>query len=89
VRSLRKSDNISGFVYEEEVADSEVREEGQTEAEQAVEEFVDESNPFFVKKDRSPGPPNSRPAYKDTSDAASDILRRMMERRRSQRPPGS
>jgi len=43
------------------------------------EEFFDESNPFFVKKKSEA---ESKPAYKDTSDAASDILRKMMERRR-------
>ncbi len=42
------------------------------------EEFIDESNPFFVKKTAA----DSKPAYKDTSDAASDILKKMMERRR-------
>ncbi len=42
------------------------------------EEFLDESNPFFVKKPVA----ESKPSYKDTSDAASDILKKMMERRR-------
>ena len=42
------------------------------------EEFLDESNPFYVKKPAA----ESKPAYKDTSDAASDILKKMMERRR-------
>ena len=54
--------------------------------EEAPEEFIDESNPFHVKK-KAPaaeqGP--SKPVYKDTSDAASDILRKMMERRKSSR----
>ena len=43
------------------------------------EEFLDESNPFFVKKKPAA---ESKPAYKDTSDAASDILKKMMDRRR-------
>ena len=43
------------------------------------EEFLDESNPFYVKK---PSAADTKPAYKDTSDAASDILKKMMERRR-------
>ena len=43
------------------------------------EEFLDESNPFYVKKKTEA---ESKPAYKDTSDAASDILKKMMERRR-------
>ncbi|HEV3162575.1 MAG TPA: FHA domain-containing protein [Isosphaeraceae bacterium] len=49
-------------------------------------EFIDESNPFYVKKTAKPaeeGP--SKPLYKDTSDAATDILRKMMERRRGSR----
>jgi pSer/pThr/pTyr-binding forkhead associated (FHA) protein len=52
--------------------------------EEIPEEFIDESNPFYVKKSKkteSEGP--SKPVYKDSSDAASDILRKMMERRRS------
>ena len=43
------------------------------------EEFLDESNPFYVKKKTEA---ESKPTYKDTSDAASDILKKMMERRR-------
>jgi hypothetical protein len=43
------------------------------------EEFLDESNPFYAKKKTAA---ESKPAYKDSSDAASDILRKMMERRR-------
>jgi pSer/pThr/pTyr-binding forkhead associated (FHA) protein len=51
------------------------------------EEFLDESNPFFAAKKalkeqaKQTGP--AKPAFKDTSDAASDILRRLMERRRA------
>ena len=49
------------------------------------EEFVDESNPFHVKK-KAPEPKSAgpaKPSYKDTSDAASDILRKLMEKRKS------
>ncbi|MDR3634181.1 MAG: FHA domain-containing protein [Isosphaeraceae bacterium] len=53
------------------------------EEEEAVEEFLDESNPFYVKK-KTAGPEQpTKPTYKDTSDAANDILRKMMERRKS------
>jgi pSer/pThr/pTyr-binding forkhead associated (FHA) protein len=61
--------------------------ERQTEAEDEEEtpdEFMDEDNPFNVKK--KPESTTSAPAqsakesFKDTSDAASAILRRMMER---------
>ncbi len=46
------------------------------------EEFIDESNPFYVKKKAEPVGP-AKPAYENTSDAANDILKKMMERRRS------
>jgi len=62
-------------------------EEGETDEpaeEEVVEEFIDESNPFYVKKKKEPEGP-VKPVYKDTSDAASDILRKMMERRKSSR----
>lgn len=47
-------------------------------------DMIDESNPFYAKKTKSPAEP-AKPVYKDTSDAATDILRKMMERRRSSR----
>jgi len=52
------------------------------------EEFLDPSNPFFaakkaLKEQAKAGP--AKQAYTDTSDAASDILRRLMERRRAER----
>jgi pSer/pThr/pTyr-binding forkhead associated (FHA) protein len=50
--------------------------------EEMPEDFIDESNPFYVKK-KAPEAGPAKPQYKDTSDAASDILRKMMERRRS------
>ncbi len=46
------------------------------------EEYVDESNPFYVKKKAPETAAPSKPVFQDTSDAASDILRKMMERRR-------
>lgn len=48
------------------------------------EDFIDESNPFYVKK-KAPEPEAapSKPVYKDTSDAAQDILRKMFERRKA------
>jgi predicted component of type VI protein secretion system len=53
------------------------------------EEFVDPSNPFFAakkaQKDQSKQTGPAKPAYTDTSDAAGDILRRLMERRRAER----
>ncbi|MEO8941434.1 MAG: FHA domain-containing protein [Isosphaeraceae bacterium] len=52
----------------------------------APEEFIDESNPFYVsKKAEESAVEPSKQVYLDTSVAASDILRKMMERRRSGR----
>jgi predicted component of type VI protein secretion system len=55
--------------------------------EEMPEEFIDESNPFYAAKKaqkeqtKQAGP--GKPSFKDTSDAANDILRRLMERRRA------
>ncbi|AGA29467.1 FHA domain-containing protein [Singulisphaera acidiphila] len=50
--------------------------------EELVDEYVDESNPFYVKKAKEPEAP-AKQSYKDTSDAASEILRKLMDKRRS------
>ncbi len=47
------------------------------------EELIDESNPFYAAKKKVVEP--AKPASKDSSDAAGDILRKMMERRRGSR----
>jgi hypothetical protein len=53
------------------------------------EEFLDPSNPFYAAKkalkDQAKQTGPIKPEFKDTSDAASDILRRLMERRRAER----
>jgi len=60
-------------------------------AEHAPDEFIDESNPFYAAKKaqqeqaKSGASGGSKQDFKDTSDAAGDILRRLMERRRAQR----
>ena len=68
---------------EEEASNDEESEDDDESADETPEEFVDENNPFYVKKK---GPETEagtgKPVYKDTSDAATDILRKMMERRR-------
>jgi pSer/pThr/pTyr-binding forkhead associated (FHA) protein len=68
--------------------DAEAVEEDDDEAaasDEMPEDLIDESNPFYVKK-KAPEPTTpSKPTYKDTSDAASDILKKMMERRRGPR----
>ncbi|HWE39034.1 MAG TPA: FHA domain-containing protein [Isosphaeraceae bacterium] len=51
-------------------------------AAEVPEEFIDESNPFYAKKKEEEAGP-VKPSYKDSSDAAQDILRKMMERRRA------
>ena len=79
------ADDIAAEAPAEEFGDDFEDEEAEEEAaqEEAPEEFIDESNPFYVKKKAPEGP--AKPVYKDTSDAATDILRKMMERRRSQK----
>jgi pSer/pThr/pTyr-binding forkhead associated (FHA) protein len=78
-----------GYLEEEEEEDEETDDEESEEGSQVVEEeFIDESNPFYAAKKAQQlaskaGP--AKPAFKDTSDAASDILRRLMERRRANR----
>jgi pSer/pThr/pTyr-binding forkhead associated (FHA) protein len=48
------------------------------------EEFMDESNPFYVKKAKAnPSAAPAKESQKDSSDAAHDILRRMMDRRKA------
>jgi predicted component of type VI protein secretion system len=64
--------------------------EGESEAADEVpEEFLDPSNPFYAakkaQKEQSKQTGPAKPAFTDTSDAASDILRRLMERRRAER----
>jgi pSer/pThr/pTyr-binding forkhead associated (FHA) protein len=75
---------------EEENEEDEAIDEGATVAENP-DEFMDESNPFFAAKkaqqmqakQAAAGP--SKANFKDTSDAAGDILRRLMERRRAEK----
>ena len=63
-------------ISDEESEDSESQES-------ETEELIDESNPFHVAK-KKPEVTAKKPAAKDSSDAASDILRRLMERKRPQ-----
>lgn len=72
---------------EEEFDDETLAEDESSAGDEAPEEFLDESNPFYAAKKalkeqaKQTGP--AKPSFKDTSDAASDILRRLMERRRA------
>ncbi len=77
-----EEDNVEIAAYEE---DDEGIEDlsGKVEAE-SPEEFVDESNPFYVKKNKAaPAASSSKEPQKDSSDAAHDILRRMMDRKKA------
>jgi len=58
--------------------DDETGGEKKAAADESPEEMPDESNPFYKKKPQAVPKATS----KDSSDAASDILRKMMERRR-------
>jgi predicted component of type VI protein secretion system len=67
--------------------------EEEEDEEEAVpeEEFIDESNPFYVAKKAQKQQtqaggkpaPGANQQFKDTSDAASEILRKLMEKRRA------
>jgi hypothetical protein len=60
--------------------DAETRDDVETLSDEEMpEEPIDESNPFQAAKK---APPPSKAPSKDSSDAAGDILRRLMERRR-------
>ncbi len=50
------------------------------------EEYVDESNPFYVKKKAAEAPAavgKNSPNAGDSSSAANDILRKLLDRRRA------
>ena len=59
--------------------------EGGDSAEAAPEEYIDESNPFYVKKTAETPAAATKPGVgsQDSSSAAGDILRKLMDRRRS------
>jgi pSer/pThr/pTyr-binding forkhead associated (FHA) protein len=73
----------------EEADDEPEDEEAEEEAAVSEEEFMDESNPFYAAKKaqaQAKGTTESssgKPVFKDSSDAASEILRKLMERRRA------
>jgi predicted component of type VI protein secretion system len=83
------AEDIAAEGQSEEFGDELEEEESEEEAaeDEIPEEFIDESNPFYAAKkakkelEKQGGP--AKPSFKDTSDAANDILRRLMERRRA------
>jgi pSer/pThr/pTyr-binding forkhead associated (FHA) protein len=71
--------------------DETIGEDSAVTVDEVPEEFMDESNPFYAAKKaqklqakQGPAGP-AKDAFKDTSDAAGDILRRLMERRRAEK----
>jgi predicted component of type VI protein secretion system len=79
------ADDLLGEQQQEDEEEDEDEEAGD---EAPEEEFIDESNPFYAAKKAQQqaakaGP--AKPSFKDTSDAAGDILRRLMERRRAEK----
>jgi pSer/pThr/pTyr-binding forkhead associated (FHA) protein len=68
---------------DEENEDEEADDE-ETASDEMPDEFIDESNPFYVKKKKpeEAAPGTAKQQFKDTSDAATEILRKMMERRK-------
>ncbi len=83
-----ESETDESLLGEDELGESDENEdEDDEEGAEVAEEFMDESNPFYVAKKaqqnqaKQTGP--AKPSFKDTSDAAGDILRRLMERQRA------
>jgi FHA domain len=77
--------------FDQEVEDEDLEEGAAATVADVPEEFMDESNPFYAAKkaqqlQAKQGPAGAaKPSFKDTSDAAGDILRRLMERRRAEK----
>jgi hypothetical protein len=77
--------------FDQEDDDETMDEDADATVAEAPEEFMDESNPFYAAKKAkqlqeklgASGP--AKASFKDTSDAAGDILRRLMERRRAEK----
>jgi hypothetical protein len=71
--------------------DEEVQDEDEAAEESPEEEFMDESNPFYAAKKAQKeqakaggaAAGSQKAVFKDSSDAANDILRKLMERRRA------
>jgi predicted component of type VI protein secretion system len=91
----RQPDEVGGEEIDEPFDTEDEEDEGAAEDESSSgddipEEFIDESNPFYAAKkaqqlQAKQGGGPAKPNFKDTSDAAGDILRRLMERRRAER----
>ena len=73
--------------YEEPVEDDGIEDlsasQQKEEAEEMPEDMMDESNPFYVKKPTPADAAPAKAAQRDSSSAADDILRKIMNRRRA------
>jgi pSer/pThr/pTyr-binding forkhead associated (FHA) protein len=83
-------DQDETFDEEEDDNDETLAEGSAVTVEEVPDELMDESNPFFAAKkaqklQAKQAAAGSKAAFKDTSDAAGDILRRLMERRRAEK----
>ncbi len=68
--------------------DADETDEDRAAEEEMAEELIDENNPFYAAKKAASSEAESTSkatVYKDTSDAATDILRKMLDRRRASR----
>ena len=85
---LETQDDQAGY---EETGDEEAEDEEAAAEQNLEEELMDPSNPFYVAKKAqkeqskagAAGGGTHKPEFKDSSDAANDILRKLMERRRA------
>ena len=80
----RLSDENASEQSESEHSEEENGDEEEENSEDMPEDMIDESNPFYVKKkkpEEASGP--AKPQYYDTSDAAKDILSKLLEKRRN------
>lgn len=96
-RQTAEAETVAGAAEEalDEIA-LDADEEAETAAEENLEEeFVDPTNPFYVakkaQKEQAKSPPSAaagshKATFKDSSDAANEILRKLMERRRASKP---
>jgi predicted component of type VI protein secretion system len=67
-------------------AEANREEDAEASPDEMPDEFIDESNPFYQAKKKSEEPAEAtKPAFKDSSEAANAILKKMLDRRRGGR----
>jgi pSer/pThr/pTyr-binding forkhead associated (FHA) protein len=83
-------EETDSLIDEDEEAEEEEQEEEEDEAQNLEDEFMDPNNPFYAAKKAQKeqakagtGTPAANQTFKDSSDAANEILRKLMERRRA------